>query len=376
MYFVRLRGADGKRLTKSLETKNPVLAAKRAHQALEDLQSVADGPAQKRWRADQPGIEWTIPSKPDGTNDYVNAAAKPITASEVLEPQQLKGTEWRDLVNEAVAVRRRKKGDADYSPGWYTNVRTAMDKVPFQFEEATPKAIRTWMHSMQAEGLGGRSIEMVCGCLRSLITICIRSGMLEGYSNPFSLVDFGSDPEEVKHIYTAVESDYRGLKDLLPTLPQRERLSILLQTYCGTRISELQRRKREDFDLEAGTMSVVRDLEKGQRVKNKHSIRTVPLPAWLCQELEQWDMDWPSTTQLNKKTKLVNVSLTSHSFRHGLIRVNRDLGGEPMVIEGFTGHKIKTGGSAMSSVYGDGFSLEAMQAAMTPIWKRLDSWIR
>lgn len=111
MYFVRLRGADGKRLTKSLETKNPVVAAKRAHQALEDLQSVADGPAQQRWRADEPGVEWTIPSKPDGTNDYVNAVAKPITASDVLEPQQLNGTEWRDLVNEAVAVRKRKKGD-------------------------------------------------------------------------------------------------------------------------------------------------------------------------------------------------------------------------------------------------------------------------
>ena len=376
MYFVRLRGADGKRLTKSLETRDAVVAAKRAHEALEVLQSLVDGPSQQRWRADEPGVMWDIPSKPDGTNDYANAVAIPITAAEVLEPHQLKGTEWRDLVNEAIAVRKRKKGGADYSPAWYTNTRIALDKVPFQFEEATPKAIRAWMHSMQAEGLGGRSIEMHCGVFRSLITTCIRSGMLEGHSNPFSLVDFGSDPDEVQHIYTAVESDYRGLKALLPKLPQRERLPILLQAYCGTRISELQRRKREDFDFEACTMSVVRDLEKGQRVKNKHSIRTVPLPAWLCKELRDWDMDWPCTNQVNKKTKLLNPELTSHSFRHGLIRVNRDLGGEPTVIEAATGHKVgKTVRSEMAATYGDGFSIDSMRTAMTPIWERLDSWM-
>ena len=114
MYFVRLRGADGKRLTKSLETRDAVVAAKRAHEALEELQSIIDGLSQQRWRADEPGVEWTIPSNPDGTNDYANAVAKPITAEDVLEPHQLKGTEWRDLVNEAIAVRKRKKGGADY----------------------------------------------------------------------------------------------------------------------------------------------------------------------------------------------------------------------------------------------------------------------
>ena len=55
---------------------------------------------------------------------------------------------------------------------------------------------------------------------------------------------------------------------------------ILLQVFLGTRISKLQRRKPEDLDLDACTMSVVRDDEKGQRVKNRHSIRTFPLPAW------------------------------------------------------------------------------------------------
>ena len=78
---------------------------------------------------------------------------------------------------------------------------------------------------------------------------------------------------------------------------------------------------------------------------------------------------------LNKRTRTVNPELTTHSFRHGLIRLNRELGGEPMVIEAATGHKIKTGGSDMSSVYGDGFSVDAMRTAMEPLWHQLEAWM-
>ena len=229
---------------------------------------------------------------------------------------------------------------------------------------------------MQKEGLGGRTIEINCSYFRSLTNTCIRSGMLEGYANPWAQVDFSSDPEEQKHIYTAVEPDYRGLKDLLSKLEAYHRIPILLQAFAGTRISELQRRKPEDFDLDACTMSVVRDEKKGQRVKNRHSIRTVPLPPWLCEEMKSWDFKVPASGEtINKRLRTINPELTSHSFRHGLIRLNRELGGEPMVIEAATGHKIKTGGSDMSSVYGDGFSVEAMRKAMQPLWQQLEAWI-
>ena len=46
-----------------------------------------------------------------------------------------------------------------------------------------------------------------------------------------------------------------------------------------------------------------------------------------------------------------------------------------MVIEAVTGHRIKTGGSDMSSEYGDGFSVDSMRTALEPIWKQLEAWI-
>ena len=375
-YFVRLV-IDGKRLTRSLETKDPRVAAKRAAQALEELEMEAAGPQQPRWRGDEVGIEWDIPSKADGSNDYENAKPREIQASQIANPEDLRGIRWRDLVAEAVAVRKRKKNGQDYSDAWYENVRIALDKIPFEFEEATPQAIRSWVLSMQKEGLGGRTIEINCSYFRSLTNTCIRSGMLDGQTNPWSMVDFSSDPEEQKHIYTATEADYRGLKELLSGLENYHRIPILLQVFLGTRISELQRRKPEDFDLDARTMSVVRDDEKGQRVKNRHSIRTVPLPEWLCEEMKSWDYKVPASGEtLNKRLRTVNPELTSHSFRHGLIRLNRDLGGEPMVIEAATGHKIKTGGSDMSSIYGDGFSVDSMRRALEPIWNQIEEWIK
>ena len=374
-FFVRLN-VGGKRLTRSLETKNPTVAAKRAAQALEELEREAAGPQQPRWRADEVGIEWDIPSNADGSNDFENARPRQIQASQIAEPEQLRGIRWRDLVNEAIAVRKRKKNGQDFSPGWYSNVQIALDKIPFEYEEATPQAIRAWVLAMQKEGLSGRTIEINCSYFRSLINTCIRSGMLDGHSNPWSLVDFSSDPEEQKHIYTATEADYRGLKELLSKLENYHRIPILLQVFLGTRISELQRRRPEDFDLDARTMSVVRDDKKGQRVKNRHSIRTIPLPVWLCKEMEAWDYKVPASGEtINKRLRTVNPQLTSHSFRHGLIRLNRDLGGEPMVIEAVTGHRIKTGGSDMSSEYGDGFSVDSMRTALEPIWKQLEAWI-
>ena len=75
------------------------------------------------------------------------------------------------------------------------------------------------------------------------------------------------------------KKDYRDLSALLPQLLDRQLIPVLIQVYCGTRISEVRNRKREDFDLELGTMQVALGT-----AKNKASVRTIPLPPrlWSC----------------------------------------------------------------------------------------------
>ena len=362
IYFVQLH-LNGRRVTRSLETRDTVKATARAAQAIRELQEEAERQGQSKWRADEPGIEWDIPSKPDGTNDYENAKPRAIVAAEVLEPEQLKQLDWRDLVKEAVRVRKQKEGK-DYSEGWYVSARQAITRVPFTVQQATPETIRDWTVAMEKEGLGPRSIQLHCTTLSNLIGRAQKSGLLAKMKvNPFSQVDFST--KVTTHIPPFLEPDYRKLKEVLPQLTKGQRLLMLLMTYTGTRFSEYERRGAEAFDLEQGTVTF-----EGN-VKNESSERTIPLPPFLVEELKAFDFKWASRSLINKKIKLVNPTLSTHSFRHGLVRVGRDVGTQPEPIEVYCGHKLK----GMKDVYGDGYSVESLRTAIEPVWHQLDQWL-
>lgn len=360
---------DGTRHAKSLETRDERTATKRAAQAVRELEAIALGAGITRWEADEPATEWDIPYKSDGSPDYENAKEIHTTWRTIAEPEDLKVLGWRDLVNEAVKLRKRKKGE-DYSDGWYAGVGYATQRAPFSPREASPPLIRKWIDELEKGGMTARTIEINCAYLRSLIKISIKSGLLHDIQvNPFSLVDFST--EEVRHIPTMLQADYIGLGQMLPDLPKVQRIAMLTQAFTGTRYSEIKRRGAVDFDLEAGTFTIEHDPGKGKGVKNKHSRRTIPLPEALIKELDGFDFNWPSMAVVNKKLKMVNPELSSHSFRHGLIRLNRDLGGDSDVLEAYVGHSLK----GMKDVYGDGYSLDRFREVLTPAWASLHEWL-
>ena len=128
---------------------------------------------------------------------------------------------------------------------------------------------------MEAQGLEGNTIQQKCTLMSGLITTCIKSGMLAGQRNPFDDVDYAAG--EANHIPTAQEADYRALKDLLPTLDPRFRIPILIQTYCGTRISEVRRCNRDDFDLKEGTMDIAKGTAKNKVVSRGQIVTGVSI---------------------------------------------------------------------------------------------------
>ncbi len=116
-----MSSADGKRYDKSLETKDELTATKRAAQAVKELQAqakaIANSAVQSKCDADTEGIEWIIPTLPDGSNDYANATSKTVTWGEIAASDDLiKRTDWQDLLKEALRVRKQNKGET-YSPG-------------------------------------------------------------------------------------------------------------------------------------------------------------------------------------------------------------------------------------------------------------------
>ena len=183
--------------------------------------------------------------------------------------------------------------------------------------------------------------------------------------DPFSLVDFST--EEVKHIPTMLEADYRGIGELLPKLPKVQRRAILTQALTGTRYSEIKRRGAEDFDLEAGIYTIGHDRTGGKRAKNKNSVRKIPFSPELVEELKGFDWQWPILAVVNKKIKWVNPELSRHPFRHGVVRLSRELGGDVDVTEASVGHSM----GGMKDVYGDGYFVERFREMLTPVWNQI-----
>ena len=275
---------------------------------------------------------------------------------------------WNDLIREVERIRRRKNL-SPFSASWHRNVGIAIKQCPFELSEATPEAIREWIDQMQDSGLSGLTINSKCSLLSGLVSKCMRSGLLRGMAmNPFDAADYSAG--EAEHIYTAVEQDYRDLSGLLPKLLDRQLIPVLIQVYCGTRISEVRKRKREDFDLERGTMQVALGT-----AKNKASVRTIPLPPKVVELLKQFPFEkgWGTASQLNIRLKNLNPELTTHSFRHGITDLGRSKQVDPAHIEALLGHRLSI--SQMSNVYGHGYDPEVLRNALTPVWKQIDSWL-
>ena len=270
-----------------------------------------------------------------------------------------------ELVREAERVLKRKHKKT-YSASWHRNVGIAIKQCPFTLQEASPTTIRDWIKTMEGEGLSGQTVNSKCSLLSGLVDTCIKSGLLAGHSNPFALIDYAAG--EANHIPPAEEQDYRGLKGLVPTLLKRQLIPILIQTYTGCRISEVRRRKAEDFDLDEGTMEVVAGT-----AKNKVSERTIPLPPFVVDLLKDFDFVWGSAAHINKQIQTINPDLLSHSFRHGLTKLGRDLQSNEIAIEAMLGHRLSH--SEMTNRYGGKYGAEAMRKAVDPVWEQLDEWV-
>ncbi|WP_041426707.1 hypothetical protein [Synechococcus sp. CC9311] len=130
----------------------------------------------------------------------------------------------------------------------------------------------------------------------------------------------------------------------------------------------MRRRKAEDFDLDEGTMEVVVET-----AKNKASERTIPLPPVVLDLLRDFDFVWGSAAHINKQIQTINPDLSSHSFRHGLTKLGRDLQSNEIAIEAMLGHRLSH--SDMANRHGGKYGAEAMRKAVAPAWEQLDEWV-
>ena len=383
VYCVQLH-LGGKRVTRSLGTRDVEEAHRLAAQAMAELEEahMAKQEGATRWRDAKefssllelsdvldPQTAAELYTGKRAQDDVSGAFLDENTEAlaQALLSRQVPAS-WNDLIREVERIRRRKNL-SPFSASWHRNVGIAIKQCPFELAEATPAAIREWIDQMQDSGLTGRTINSKCSLLSGLVSKCMKSGLLRDLSmNPFDGADYRAG--EANHIYTAIERDYRDLSLLLPKLLDRQLIPVLIQVYCGTRISEVRNRSIEDFDLESGTMKVTVGT-----AKNKASVRTIPLPPKVVELLKQFTFErcWGTASQINIRLKSINPELTTHSFRNGLIDLGRRYQVEPAHIEALLGHRLSI--SQMSNVYGQGYDPEVLRRALIPVWKKIDSWL-
>ena len=108
---------------------------------------------------------------------------------------------WNDLIREVERIRRRKN-QSPLSASWHRNVGIALKQCPFELAEATPEAIREWIDQMQDSGLSGLTINSKCSLLSSLVSKCMRSGLLQEMAmNPFDAADYSAVVGSIERVH-------------------------------------------------------------------------------------------------------------------------------------------------------------------------------
>jgi hypothetical protein len=115
---------------------------------------------------------------------------------------------WIELADNADKVRKRKTGKS-YSAGWWKNIRSCIQIVPFPPTEATVQTINDWIDAKEAEGWGPATIKNRCSLLQGLLKTAKTSGFNRSLINGFLDIDYGTSIEN--NYYCPIESDYQWM---------------------------------------------------------------------------------------------------------------------------------------------------------------------
>lgn len=137
-------------------------------------------------------------------------------------------------------------------------------------EEATPKAVRTWMMQLMEAGTGPRTVARKLSSLRAYYRFARKMGLVA--ADPTALAEPPKAPKRLPEF--VAERDMATLLDGI-TWPEgftgaRDRLLLELLYGTGMRLAELTGLKPVDFDARRGTLRVL-----GKRNKE----RIIPLPS-------------------------------------------------------------------------------------------------
>jgi integrase len=220
-----------------------------------------------------------------------------------------------------------------------------LEDVPLR--ALTPAVVREW-YASALRGRGGRaSIQQSYRFLRAVMNTAVRDGAI--VKNPCQITGAGSDRAKERPVATPGE-----VVALVEAITPRYRAAVLLAAWCGLRRGEVLGLRRDDVDLEAGTVTVRRNrvelLEGGRATfdaepKTDAGKRTVVVPPHILPVLTEHMTEWAGRDR-------VFVGRDGRPMRGDAIRQAftraRDKAGMP----GFRFHDLRHTGQTLAAATG------------------------
>jgi len=157
----------------------------------------------------------------------------------------------------------------------------------------TPPVVREWYGAALRGPGGNTSIAQSYRFLRAVMNTAVRDGAIP--KNPCQIKGAGSDRAKERPVATPAQ-----VVALVEAITPRYRAAVLLAAWCGFRRGEMISMRRQDVDLDAGTVTIRRNrielLESGEAFagdpKTDAGRRTVAVPPHvlpvLREHLECW----------------------------------------------------------------------------------------
>ncbi|WP_061230038.1 tyrosine-type recombinase/integrase [Dietzia cinnamea] len=256
----------------------------RWHKA-DGTRSAAYGRGQ-RWRArwvDDRGVEVTraFPTRV-AAQRHVDGISAALVRGDYIRPEdaQLTVEQWCEQWLDAYKVHR---------PSTVRQARTHVKRIVAAFgdqrlSDVRPTMVRSWIASMQGEGLAASTIYALHSRLAHVMADAVHDGVLQ--RSPCSRRT--SPPMGKAKVYVATTEQVWALHD---EMPEYLRPAVLLGAFAGLRLGEVCGLRVADVDFMRGAVTP-RFQADGRPLKTDGSEATVPIPRDLALLLSESVRTW------------------------------------------------------------------------------------
>ena len=269
-----------------------------------------------RWRArwvDDRGVEVTraFPTRVEAQR-HVDGISAALVRGDYIRPEdaQLTVEQWCEQWLEAYKVHR---------PSTVRQARTHVKRIVAAFgnerlSDVRPTMVRSWIASMQGEGLAASTIYALHSRLAHIMADAVHDGVLQ--RSPCS--QRTSPPMGKAKVYVATTEQIWALHD---EMPENLRPAILLGAFAGLRLGEVCGLRIEDVDFMRGAVTP-RFQADGRPLKTDGSGATVPIPRdlalMLSESVRTWGTDRVVTNGVGGPVKDFQIQRAVRSAR-GLV---------------------------------------------------------